>query len=90
MIEEKDKIKSFRKDGNIVIEIPEETFIFAVENNPDAPVKVTDKDEFLNYIAEMLVEEIGYNHDSGLSSFQRLLDEAAEDAVESDKGVEFT
>jgi hypothetical protein len=62
--------------------------IFAVEKHPEDPVKVTNKEEFLNYITESLVEEIGFNHDSGLSSFHRLLDEAAQEAVESDKGVE--
>ena len=87
---EENKIKSYRKDGNIIIEIPEETLIFAVENNPEDSAKVTDKEEFLNYISNSLVEEIGFDSDSGLSSFYRLLDEAAIDAVESDRGVEFT
>lgn len=85
---EENKIKTYRKDGNIVIEIPEETLIFAVENNPDGAVKVYDKEQFLNFVAESVVEEVGFNHDSGLSSFHRLLDETAEEAIEGDKGVE--
>jgi hypothetical protein len=83
-------ITSCRRDGKIVIEIPEETLIFALEHHPEEPIKVTDREEFLNYIANSLVEDIGFSHDSGLSSFYRLLDEAAQDAVESDKGVELT
>lgn len=88
-IKDKHKITAERDgEGFISIHIPEALLIFAIEGNPEVQLKVTDEDEFLNWIASRVAEEVGYNADTGLSSLHRLLDEAALEAVENAAGVE--
>ena len=82
-------MQCYRKDKSIIIDIPESLLIFAVKNNPDYKVKIRDKEEFLNYVIRNIVEETGFDFDSGLSSFKRLLDEVAEDAATNGAGIDF-
>jgi hypothetical protein len=83
-----DKITARRELGSIIIDIPEDLLISAVEGNPDFEgLAVTDREKFLNFVADNLIEEIGYDADTGIGLFYRLLDQAAEQAAESDEGV---
>lgn len=81
-------IISYRKDGKIIIEMPEDLLIFAAENNDYYNLKVFDKELFLNYIANNLVSETGFNGETGLSGFEELLDNMFVEAGEyGDCGV---
>lgn len=85
-----EQTKTFRRDGKIIIEIPEDILIDAVEGNPDSDfgMKVRDEDEYLDYVCANLVNELGYDADTGIGSFYRLLDEMTIDAAENDAGID--
>jgi hypothetical protein len=78
------QFRAYRRKGKLVIEMPEDNIIFGVENHPEEPVKVVDRDRFLNHIAEYIVE---FSPDEGEPLLNKLLDAMANDAVESDAGV---
>jgi len=81
-----ESIKFDRKDGNIVINIPEELLCFAVENDPQWPLIIHDQDKFVEGIIFAL--EYGLRDDeSGLTDFKQLLDSAAIYLIED--GVEY-
>jgi hypothetical protein len=83
------EIKATRRNGMIVIEIPENTVIYAAENNPDYQnAKVFNREDFLDFVTNRIVQEVGYEADTGLSGFYRLLDDASLEALESYEGIE--
>jgi len=73
--------KVFRKDGKIVIEMPEDNLVFAVENSPRFNAKVTDREAYLNGVVENLLQHTRGTDDDPL--FFRLLDDVTEEMIES-------
>ena len=51
-----EEIKAFRKNGKIIIEIPEDNLIFAIENSPHGSYKITDSDAYLEHFTAQLLE----------------------------------
>lgn len=66
----------FTKDENkIVITIPIPLLKWACENNPADPIIVKDEQQFAMAVMEELQNGLG-SAESGLTGFQKLLDEA--------------
>lgn len=66
----------FTKDeNNIVITIPIQLLKWAGENNPADPIIVKDEQQFAMAVMEELQNGLG-SAESGLTGFQKLLDEA--------------
>lgn len=72
--------KVSRKDDKIVIEIPEDVLVFALEQSPRAYLKVLDKEAFINEVVDRIFEHCSGTDDEPM--FFRLLDEIAEDMAE--------
>ncbi len=73
--------KAYRKSGKIIIEMPEDNLIFAMENSPRFNGKITDKQGYLNEIVKQLLEYTSGTDDDPL--FFRVFDEITEDMIES-------
>lgn len=82
--------KAYRKNGKIIIEVPENNLIFAVENSPRFySAKITDREAYLNGVVDNLLEYTSGTDDDPL--FFRLLDDVTEDMIESAAdGIELT
>ena len=79
--------KVYRNSGKIIIEMPEDNLIFAVENAPGYSAKVTDPDAYLDgVVARILEHSFGTDDDPMLF---RLFDEVTEKMIEDgEPGVE--
>lgn len=73
--------KAFRRGGKIVIEMPEDNLVFAVENSPRFNAKITDREAYLNGVVDNLLEYTSGTDDDPL--FFRLLDDVTEEMIES-------
>lgn len=77
---------AYRKNGKVVIEVSEDALVSGVEQL-DPPLRVTDRETYLNFIASQICE-FGDNGDFGSAShFTRLLDLLANEALESDAAI---
>jgi uncharacterized protein YjbK len=75
--------------GKIVITIPNSLIKWAAENNPETPMIVNDEDAFAKKVMFELKHNLG-SDESGLTGFQKLLDEAMIAVLENgDESVEF-
>jgi hypothetical protein len=72
--------KAYRKNGKIIIEMPEDNLIFAIENSPRFNAKITDREVFLNEFVNRLLEYSSGTDDDPL--FFRLLDDVTENILE--------
>jgi hypothetical protein len=70
-----------RERGLLIIEIPEDNIIHGVENTPRTPVKVTDREAFLNALAESILDFEAPGYDAPL--FYKAIEEIASDMAES-------
>jgi hypothetical protein len=70
-----------REGGKIIIEIPEENVILGVEGTPRDPVKVIDREAFLNAIADRILEFEDGSYDAPL--FFKAIEMLACDMAES-------
>lgn len=76
-----------RERGLLIIEIPEDNIILGVEGTPRQPVKVTDREAFLNGLAAKVLDFEDGSYDGPL--FFKAIEEIAVDMAESaDPGVE--
>jgi len=66
--------------SEICIKIPIDLLIFAQENNPNNPCKITDKDKMISYFEERFIH-FGEDEAQG-SDFECLLDKFFSDATE--------
>ena len=63
-------------ENKIIIEIPLDLLVFAEENNPDVPFKITDKTDMGKWISENIIEytnNVG-QEETGATVFTDLLD----------------
>ena len=80
--------KCYRKDGKLIIEIPEEILINGVVLVPmPGRYEVADKEKFLNFVTNNFLTsgDDGDNH--SCSDFTRLIDGLVEEAAEFGAGV---
>lgn len=70
-----------REGGKIIIELPEDNMVFAVENNPHQPVKVIDREAFLNELVSNLLDWEDGSYDA--PKFFKVFEEIAIDMAES-------
>ena len=81
-------MKSYRKNGNLVIEISEDALCNGVHVIPGNDVIVTDREKFLSFCAAHVCS-FGDNGDFlSTSHMTRLLDDLVTEAIESAAGVE--
>ncbi len=71
---------TYRQDGKLIIELDEEELIDSCENHRHSPVKIFDKEQFLNHWVRRL-DEITINEDDGPLMIQ-LLDELLAECAE--------
>jgi len=82
MNNENKEIRCTYNEKTISIEIPIDTLIFAQENNPEFPVKITDKRGMLTWVSNNILE-FNYNEDDGSTRLTNLLDDLFTEALES-------
>jgi len=75
------------RGDNIIISLNIDQLIFGIENNPEFPCKITDKNKFAQYISDNFFEFVDPNgHDSPLSPiFLKYFDNIAIGAYESNE-----
>lgn len=73
--------KAYRKDGKIIIEMPEDSLVFAVENSPYYGAKVTNRKAYLNSVVDNLLEYTDGTDDDPM--LFRLFDHITEEMLES-------
>lgn len=71
-----------RERGLIIIEIPEENVILGVEGTPRDPVKVIDREAFLNAVVAKILDFEDGSYDAPLffKAFETLANDMAENA----------
>lgn len=79
-------MKAYRKDGVIVVEMPEKDILSGVSQHPDGYFKVTDKESFLKFLTENLLDAGELKR--GDSYITTLLDHLTEEAFELGHGIE--
>lgn len=81
-------MQAYRRNGLLVIEVSEDALVDGAVQIPDNPVRVTDRERFLNWIASQ-VTTFGDDGDfSSMSELGRLFDKLATEAAECDAGCE--
>ncbi len=81
-------MKAYRKDGLLVIEVREDALLHGAALIPGQPLRVTDPETYLNWIAGQVMS-FGDNGDfDSVSELTRLFDRLAVAAAESDAGCE--
>lgn len=70
-----------REHDKLIIEIPEDNILMGVQNTPRDPVRVTDREAFLNALAGCLVDFEAPGYDAPL--FFKAIEEIAVDMAES-------
>jgi hypothetical protein len=74
-----------RERGLLIIEIPEDNIILGVEGTPRVPVRVTDREAFLNALADCILERELSGYDAPV--FFKAIEDITTDMAES--GDEF-
>jgi hypothetical protein len=69
----------------VVVEIPIDLIKFAIENNPELPMKVLAEKPMARYFRDNITEHGRGEKEDGLSVLERMLDGIAMDAYESNK-----
>ena len=62
-------------DSGITINIQTDILVHVAENHPESPLKINDPIEFAKQVTFQLEYNLG-SEDSGLTGFQKLIDEA--------------
>ena len=70
-----------REGGKIIIELPEDNMVFALENNPRCPLKITDRESFLNEIVSQILDWENGRYDA--PAFFEAFEDLAIDMAES-------
>jgi len=82
------KMKAYRKDGKLMIEISEDALCSGAHMMPGNEATVTDRERFLDFCAAHVCD-FGDNGDFlSASNMTRLLDDLVTEAIESDAGIE--
>ncbi len=81
-------MKVYRKDGNLIFEMPEDNVIFGAEHSPNYKIRVIDRELFLNHIRDRFLD-LGDSGDfNGEPNINRFLDELVVSAIESAAGCD--
>ncbi len=81
-------MKAYRSNGNLVIEISEDALCDGTLQIPGNECKVTDRETYLNHVADNIID-IGETGDfNSCSSLTRLIDECVQHALDCGAGVE--
>jgi hypothetical protein len=81
-------MKAYRKDGNLIIEISEDALCDGTLQIPGNECRVTDREKYLDHMAEYITE-VGEDGDfNSCTSLTRLIDECVQHALDSEAGVE--
>lgn len=73
-----------REGGKLIIEIPEENVISGVEGTPRDPVKVIDREAFLNAVVSGLLDYEDGNYDAPL--FFKAIEDYARELADNGEG----
>ena len=80
-------MRTFRKDGSLFIEIPEDHLVTGVTGVDNHSLVAYDPEKWLNFVAANILE-IGDDGDfESCSDFTRLLDDLVMEAAELGEGV---
>lgn len=80
-------MKTYRTNGKVIIEIPEQNILDATPLIPNfgAGLRVVDKDKFLNYFADNLLEAGAEN---GMGYVLGAFEQVIVDCIDKDAGLE--
>ncbi len=81
-------MKAYRRDGKLMIEIGEDALLHGATLIPDDPIRITDPERYLNWIAGHVMSFGDDGDFDSASDLTRLFDRMAIAAAEWDAGCE--